>query len=124
MLHEAANREPETVAKRVLVDQEVTATLQTGVWVVPLIRCQSGENETMELDNRENQRGNTASKSGSESWIKYSDGSKTQETQESERNGERKVEIDKKQNNSQLSAKSPWLSGENQPAFHSQCAAY
>lgn len=113
MLHEASNGEPETVAKRVLIDQQVTATFKTGVGVVPLIRCQSGENETMELDNRESRRKNRANKSGNESWIEYSDESKTQGTG-SKRNGERKGDIDKEQNNSnsQLSTKSPWLSRE------------
>lgn len=50
MLHEASNGEPETVAKRVLVYQQVTATFETRVGVVPLVRRQSGENETMGLD--------------------------------------------------------------------------
>lgn len=43
MLHEASHREPEAVAERVLVDQQVTATLHTRVRVVPLIGCQSGK---------------------------------------------------------------------------------
>ena len=80
----------------------------------------------MRLDNRDSQRRNTpVNKSGNESWIKYSDESKTQEIR-SERNGERKEKIDTEQNNSnsELSTKSPWLSRENQPAFHSPCAAY
>lgn len=64
LLHEASDGKPETVAKRVLVDQQVTATLQTGVGVVPLIGCQSGEKRTMELNNRENHRRNAAKKRG------------------------------------------------------------
>lgn len=57
MLHEASDGKPETVAKRVLVDQQVAATLQTGVGVVPLIGCQSGgETDNGVKQQRESQK--------------------------------------------------------------------
>lgn len=58
LLHEAANRKPQAVAKRVLIDQQVTASFYAGVRVVPLIRCQSGENKTFRVrQERESQQG-------------------------------------------------------------------
>lgn len=42
LLHEASNREPEAVAERVLVNEQVAAALEIGVGVVPLVRRQSG----------------------------------------------------------------------------------
>lgn len=56
LLHEASDREPETVAERVLVDQQVTATFQTGVRVVPLVRCQSGESMEGESEEENSQQ--------------------------------------------------------------------
>lgn len=50
MLHESSYREPETVPQRVLINEETTASLQAGVWVVPFIRGQP------ELQEREIQR--------------------------------------------------------------------
>lgn len=57
LLHEASNWEPETVAKRVLVDQQVPSAFYTRVGIVPLIRCQPVE------DDRKNQTRNKATKS-------------------------------------------------------------
>lgn len=42
LLHEASDREPEAVAERVLVNEQVAAALEIGVGVVPLVRRQSG----------------------------------------------------------------------------------
>ena len=41
LLHEPPHGEPETVAQRVLVDEEVTAPLQAGVGIVPLVGGES-----------------------------------------------------------------------------------
>ena len=46
MLHEAAHGEPEAVPQGVLVDQQITAALQTWVGVVPLIRRQPEQGST------------------------------------------------------------------------------
>lgn len=67
--------------------------------VVPLIRCQSEENETMGLDNRGYKSWGTSNRSGNESQIRYSDESKTPET-DSERKVEGKGVKDEEQNNS------------------------
>lgn len=59
LLHESSYREPETVPQRVLINEETTASLQAGVWVVPFIGGQP------ELQEREIQReGGKKKKSG------------------------------------------------------------
>lgn len=48
LLHEASNWEPEAVAERVLVNEQIAASLEIRVGVVPLVRRQSGGDERTE----------------------------------------------------------------------------
>lgn len=42
LLHEPPHGEPEAVPQRVLINEQTTASLEAGVWIVPLVRGEPG----------------------------------------------------------------------------------